>query len=60
MFVAMPTAIPEAPLSNRFGILAGRTVGSLREPSKFGARSTVSLSMSTSISWAMDERRASV
>ena len=28
MFVAMPTAIPDAPLTSRFGNCAGRTIGS--------------------------------
>ncbi len=28
MFVAMPTAMPEPPLTSRFGIAAGSTVGS--------------------------------
>ena len=60
MLVAMPTAIPEAPLRSRSGILAGRTTGSLRLPSKFGAKSTVSFSISANISAAIRERRASV
>ena len=29
IFVAMPTAIPEEPLTNKFGILVGRTTGSI-------------------------------
>ena len=33
IFVAIPTAIPEAPLTKRFGIFVGRTVGSLIESS---------------------------
>jgi len=33
MFVAMPTAIPEEPLTRRFGYFAGSTAGSLSEPS---------------------------
>ena len=33
MFVAMPTAIPDEPLTSRFGNFAGRTVGSTSEPS---------------------------
>ena len=33
MFVAMPTAMPEAPLMSRFGMRAGRMSGSLSEPS---------------------------
>ena len=46
MFVAMPTAIPEEPLTSRFGSAEGRTVGSRSRSSKFGAWSTVFLSMS--------------
>jgi hypothetical protein len=33
MFVAMPTAIPEVPFTNRFGNAAGSTVGSSNDPS---------------------------
>ena len=33
MFVAMPTAMPDEPLTRRFGNLAGRTDGSESEPS---------------------------
>ena len=33
MFVAMPTAMPDAPLTSRFGTRAGSTVGSRWEPS---------------------------
>ena len=33
MLVAMPTAMPEAPLASRFGKRAGRTTGSLSSPS---------------------------
>ena len=33
IFVAIPTAIPEEPLINRLGILAGKTTGSFSEPS---------------------------
>ena len=33
IFVAIPTAIPEAPLTNRLGILVGKTVGSFNESS---------------------------
>ncbi len=60
MLVAMPTAMPEAPFTSRFGNLAGRTEGSCSESSKFGMKSTVFLSMSTSISMAMGASRASV
>jgi hypothetical protein len=34
ILVAIPTAIPEAPFTRRFGILDGSTVGSLMESSK--------------------------
>ncbi len=60
MFVAMPTAIPELPFTSRFGIPLGSTVGSCRRSSKFGAKSTVFLSMSASISIAIGVSRASV
>ncbi len=33
MFVAIPTAIPEEPLTSRFGKRAGRTEGSFRDSS---------------------------
>ena len=36
MFVAIPTAIPEAPLTSRFGNAAGSTSGSDSFPAKFG------------------------
>jgi len=39
--VAMPTAMPAAPLSSTCGRRDGSTVGSSMEPSKFGAQSTV-------------------
>ena len=35
MLVAIPTAIPEAPFTSKLGNLAGNTVGSCRESSKF-------------------------
>jgi hypothetical protein len=60
MFVAMPTAIPELPLTSRFGIPEGRTVGSSSRSSKLGAKSTVFLSMSASISIAIGVNRDSV
>jgi len=47
--VAIPTAIPLEPFTSRFGNLDGRTTGSFSSPSKFGMKSTVSLSMSLSI-----------
>ena len=33
MLVAMPTAMPDEPLTSRFGNFAGSTVGSTSEPS---------------------------
>ena len=60
MLVAMPTAMPEEPLTSRLGNREGRTLGSLRVSSKLGSQSTVSLSMSRSISSAMRDMRASV
>jgi len=60
MFVAMPTAMPAAPLMIRFGSFAGSTVGSCSRSSKFGMKSTVFLSMSSSIVIATRVRRASV
>ena len=35
IFVAIPTAIPFAPFSNKFGSLAGNTTGSSKLSSKF-------------------------
>ena len=32
MFVAMPTAMPPAPLTRRFGYFAGSTLGSSNSP----------------------------
>ena len=46
IFVAIPTAIPDAPLTRRFGSEDGRTVGSFSVSSKLGIKSTVSLSRS--------------
>jgi len=60
MLVAIPTAIPEEPLTSRFGTLVGSTTGSWSDSSKFGVKSTVSLSMSASSSWAILARRVSV
>ena len=42
-------AMPEQPFSSRKGSWAGRTVGSCWDPSKFGAKSTVSSPISPSI-----------
>ena len=44
--MAMPTAMPEVPFTRRLGTRVGRTVGSWKEPSKLGTKSTVSFSMS--------------
>ena len=33
IFVAIPTAIPVEPFTNKFGILVGKTVGSFSDPS---------------------------
>ena len=46
--VAIPTAMPCAPLRRRKGSLAGSTVGSRSEPSKLSAKSTVSIATSAS------------
>ena len=42
MLVAMPTAIPDAPLTIILGMRAGKTRGSWMESSKFREKSTVS------------------
>ena len=44
--VAIPTAIPFDPFTSKLGNLAGNTVGSFKDSSKFGPKSTVSLSIS--------------
>ena len=62
MLVAMPTAIPLAPLTRRFGSSEGITTGS-RTPgtfAKFGPKSTVSFSMSSTRLMATEVMRASV
>ena len=56
----MPTAMPEAPLTSRFGIRAGSTRGSFSESSKLGVKSTVSWSMFARSSSAMGASLASV
>ena len=60
ILVAIPTAIPDEPLTIKFGIRAGRTFGSFRVSSKLDWKSTVSLSISASISSAIFCKRASV
>ena len=52
MLVAIPTAIPAEPLTNRLGSRAGRTVGSCSVPSKLSVKSTVSWSRPANISSA--------
>ena len=49
ILVAIPTAIPDEPLTNKFGNLDGNTAGSFSSPSKFGIKSTVFLLISLSI-----------
>ena len=44
--VAIPTAIPLEPFTKRLGYLEGSTAGSFNDSSKFGTKSTVSLSIS--------------
>ncbi len=58
--MAIPTAIPEAPLIRRLGSLQGKTVGSFKVPSKLGINSTVSKSKSFSNSIAAQDIRTSV
>ena len=59
-FVLRPTAIPEDPLTSRFGTLEGMTTGSCLCPSKLSATSTVSFSMSARICWEILANFASV
>ena len=60
IFVAIPTAIPDEPLTKSAGSLVGSTVGSCLIPSKLGIKSTVSFSMSVSIVSAIFDILASV
>ncbi len=60
MFVAMPTAMPAAPFTSRFGKPDGATEGSESLASKLGTKSTVSRSRSRSISSPIFDIRASV
>ena len=60
ILVAMPTAMPEEPLTSRLGNREGSTRGSFRLSSKFGSQSTVSFSISRSISSESRDIRASV
>ncbi|MNO66868.1 hypothetical protein D3C76_576670 [compost metagenome] len=50
ILVAIPTAIPDEPLTKRFGNLDGNTTGSCSSPSKLSIKSTVFLLMSLNIS----------
>src|SRR4051812_31642809 len=60
MFVAIPTAIPFDPFTNKLGMRVGRIIGSVLVSSYVGWKSTVSLSMSASNSSAIAVKRASV
>ena len=60
MFVAIPTAIPLEPFTNKLGNLAGKTCGSLPSPSYVSMKSTVSLFMSLTISSESFDNLASV
>ena len=60
ILVDMPTAIPVAPFTRRFGKRAGRTVGSSYSLEKFGMKSTVFLLIPESISAAILDIFASV
>ena len=46
IFVAMPTAIPVAPLTSKLGIREGSTTGSDFDPSYVGRKGTVCWSIS--------------
>ena len=60
MSVAMPTAMPVAPLRSTFGRRAGSSAGSSSVPSKFGVHSTVPCPSSASSVSAYGRRRDSV
>ena len=60
ILVAIPTAIPSLPFNRRFGIREGNTVGSCSESSKFDWKSTVFLSISSSMCLAIRSSRLSV
>ena len=60
ILVAIPTAIPDAPFTRRFGIRVGITLGSTNVLSKLGSKSTVSLYRSSIIASPNLLRRASV
>mmetsp|Transcript_4941 Transcript_4941/g.15638 ORF Transcript_4941/g.15638 Transcript_4941/m.15638 type:complete len:216 (+) Transcript_4941:1889-2536(+) len=58
ILVAMPTAIPDAPLRRSIGSRAGRTIGSRSDASKLSVKSTVS--RATSVSSESRARRCSL
>ena len=60
ILVAIPTAIPVVPFTNRLGKRDGSTVGSFSVSSKFGTKSTVSLLISANISILIFDNLASV
>ena len=60
IFVAMPTAIPLAPLRSKFGSRAGNTSGCIRESSKLATIFTVFRSRSERSSEEIVASRASV
>ena len=60
MLVAMPTAMPEEPLTSKLGKRLGSTVGCISVSSKFGMKSTVSLSISPIRLRVILDMRASV
>ncbi len=61
ILVTMPTAMPSEPFTSRLGNRQGRTLGSFSVSSKFGTKSTTSLSRSDKMaSWVIFCRRASV
>ena len=60
IFVAIPTASPDEPFTSKFGTFVGKTDGSTKLSSKFGLKSTVSFSRSSSISSVILRSLASV
>ena len=60
ILVAMPTAMPWLPLMSRFGNRDGMTSGSVRDPSKLPAKSTVRSSMPSTMVMAKSVSRHSV
>ena len=60
ILVASPTAMPDAPFTNKLGNLPGSVLGSFKVSSKLSIQSTVSCSISLSISNASGCKRTSV